>query len=150
MSGSRFTLQIGARRQVTIPARMMELLDLQENGELLCEIHDDQVTLTPILKVLRTDLPQELRQRFLARRGAKSTDLELDSFLDILAQGAAQPAQEAAPDWTQPIERDRAALSSPEPATDRAEEPAADRAQPTSRSRSSLNEDSPRRAKSEA
>ena len=86
MSTFQFRLPIGAKRQVTIPRELMRSLSLEEGHELLLEVAEsgDRATLTPIVSIPRTDLPKELQQKFLARRGSKPTDIPLGEFLGEL------------------------------------------------------------------
>ena len=48
----------------------------------LLEIKGDHAVLLPAVSVPRQELPEELRKKFLARRGAKSTDIPLDEFFE--------------------------------------------------------------------
>jgi predicted RNA-binding protein with RPS1 domain/bifunctional DNA-binding transcriptional regulator/antitoxin component of YhaV-PrlF toxin-antitoxin module len=92
MPALRFKLPIGAKRQVTIPRRCMEQLSLEVGGELLLEIVGDHAVLLPMVSVPRRDLPDEIRQKFEARRGQKSTDIPLDEFLGEMGYGEAAHA----------------------------------------------------------
>jgi bifunctional DNA-binding transcriptional regulator/antitoxin component of YhaV-PrlF toxin-antitoxin module len=85
MATAQFKLPIGAKRQVTIPRACMDLLSLEEGGELLLEVVGDHATLAPVVSIRRSDLPEELRKKFEARRGRKSSDIPLGEFLDELA-----------------------------------------------------------------
>jgi len=78
---AQFKLPIGTKRQVTIPRDCMDLLSLQEGNELLLEVAGGRATLTPIVSVRRDELPEDLRRKFEARRGAKPSDLPLSQFL---------------------------------------------------------------------
>ena len=99
MGTVQFKLPIGAKRQVTIPRDCMNLLSLEEGGELLLEIVGDHAILLPVVSVPRRDLPEELRKKFEARRGEKSSDIPLNEYLDrigyIAAEGSA-PRQTSA------------------------------------------------------
>jgi len=59
----------------------MELLSLEEGGELLLEIAGDHAILLPVVSVPRRDLPKELREKFESRRGAKPSDIPVGEFL---------------------------------------------------------------------
>jgi bifunctional DNA-binding transcriptional regulator/antitoxin component of YhaV-PrlF toxin-antitoxin module len=81
MATAQFKLPIGAKRQVTIPRDCMDLLSLEEGGELLLEIVGDRAVLLPVVSIPRRDLPEDLRKEFEARRGNKPTDIPLGEFL---------------------------------------------------------------------
>jgi bifunctional DNA-binding transcriptional regulator/antitoxin component of YhaV-PrlF toxin-antitoxin module len=81
MATMQFKLPIGAKRQVTIPRDLMNILSIEEGSELLLNVVGDHVTLTPLVSVPRNELPQELRLKFEARRGEKSSDVTLSKFL---------------------------------------------------------------------
>jgi AbrB family looped-hinge helix DNA binding protein len=78
----QFRLQIGAKRQVTIPKGCMDMLSLEEGGELLLEVMGDHAILLPVVSIPRRDLPENLRKRFQSRRGAKPSDIPLAKLLD--------------------------------------------------------------------
>lgn len=84
MATAQFKLPIGAKRQVTIPRACMDLLSLEEGGELLLEVVGDHATLAPVVSIRRSDLPEELRKKFEARRGKKASDIPLGEFLEEL------------------------------------------------------------------
>jgi bifunctional DNA-binding transcriptional regulator/antitoxin component of YhaV-PrlF toxin-antitoxin module len=88
MATVQFKLPIGAKRQVTIPMDCMDLLSLEEGGELLLEIVGDHAVLLPVVSIPRRDLPDELRKKFEARRGKKPSDLPLGEFLAEIGDGA--------------------------------------------------------------
>lgn len=92
MATVQFKLPIGAKRQVTIPRDCMDLLSLEEGGELLLEIVGDHAVLLPMVSVPRHELPEELRKKFESRRGAKSSDIPLAKFLDDIGYNSAKPA----------------------------------------------------------
>lgn len=85
-----FKLPIGAKRQVTIPKDCMSLLSLEEGGELLLEVVGDHAVLLPCVSVPRRDLPEDLRKKFLSRRGAKASDIPLGEFLDKIGYISAE------------------------------------------------------------
>ena len=82
MGTVQFKLPIGAKRQVTIPSKAMELLSLQQGDDLLLEIAGDRAILMPAVSVPRHELPEALRKKILARLGAKPTDIPLEKFLE--------------------------------------------------------------------
>ena len=92
MATMQFRLPIGAKRQVTIPRDCMKLLSLEEGGELLLEVEGDHATLHPMVSVPRRDLPEELRKKYLARRGAKESDIPLSEFLKHIGYTGAEVA----------------------------------------------------------
>lgn len=85
MATAQFKLPIGAKRQVTIPKNCMDLLSLEEGGELLLEIVGDHAVLLPVVSIPRRDLPEDLRKKFEARRGKKPSDIPLSEFLGELS-----------------------------------------------------------------
>jgi len=94
MAPIRFKLPIGAKRQVTIPRQCMELLGLDEGGELMLEIVGDHAVLLPVVSIPRRDLPEDIRRKFEARRGAKTTDIPVNDFLAEMGEGE-EPATAA-------------------------------------------------------
>lgn len=92
MAAVQFKLPIGAKRQVTIPKDCMDLLSLEEGGELLLEIVGDHAVLLPVVSIPRRDLPEELRKKFLSRRGEKDSDIPLSKFLGELGYNGVEPA----------------------------------------------------------
>lgn len=92
MATAQFRLPIGAKRQVTIPRDCMHLLSLEEGGELLLEIVDDHAVLLPVVSIPRRDLPEELRKKFLSRRGEKASDIPLSQYLDHIGYKSAESA----------------------------------------------------------
>ena len=110
MPTRQFRLSIGAKRQLTLPAELLEALQVPERGELLFEVIGDYAIVTPIVSVPRTHLPEELRRTFDSRRGAQPTDIPLAQFLsEIGYEGMAR--EPAAP--PQPSMRDRLASQTP-------------------------------------
>jgi antitoxin component of MazEF toxin-antitoxin module len=92
MATMQFRLPIGAKRQVTIPAACMKLLSLEEGGELMLEVAGDHAILHPMVSVPRWELPEELRQKFLSRRGVKESDVPLSEFLDKIGYKSSEVA----------------------------------------------------------
>jgi antitoxin component of MazEF toxin-antitoxin module len=76
-----FRLPIGNKCQVTIPRKCMGLLALDVGDDLLLEVKGDHAVLHPMVSVPRRELPEELRKKFEARRGSKSTDIPLKTLL---------------------------------------------------------------------
>ena len=104
MSTSQFRLSIGAKRQVTLPAELLEQLRVADRGELLVEVIGDHAVVTPMVSVPRAQLPEELRRTFESRRGARSSDMPLAKFLEEIGYQA--PAEEAiAPPRLSRVER---------------------------------------------
>jgi antitoxin component of MazEF toxin-antitoxin module len=98
MATMQFRLPIGAKRQVTIPVACMKLLSLEEGGELLLEVAGDHAILHPMVSVRRRELPDELREKYLSRMGAKESDIPLSEFLDHIgykSSAAAAPTKKA-------------------------------------------------------
>jgi len=92
MATMQFKLPIGAKRQVTIPTACMKLLSLEEGGELLLEVEGDHAILHPMVSVPRSELPEELRKKFLSRLGAKESDIPLSEFLDHIGYKSSEVA----------------------------------------------------------
>jgi antitoxin component of MazEF toxin-antitoxin module len=90
MATVQFKLPIGAKRQVTIPRDCMDLLSLEEGGELLLEVVGDHAVLLPVVSIARRDLPEELRKKYLSRRGEKSSDIPLSQFLSQIGYNSAE------------------------------------------------------------
>jgi hypothetical protein len=74
----------------------MDLLSLEEGGELLLEVVGDHAILLPLVSVPRRELPEDLRRKFEARRGAKASDIPLSQFLEEIGNQAAEKSQPAA------------------------------------------------------
>ena len=85
METMEFTLSVGAKRQVTIPQKLMNYLELQTGSQLRLEVSGGRGTLTPMVSVPREALPSALRAKFLSRTGMKDSDLSLKEFLDATA-----------------------------------------------------------------
>jgi hypothetical protein len=92
MATVQFRLPIGAKRQVTIPRDCMDLLSLEEGGELLLEVVGDHAVLLPVVSIARRDLPEELRKKYLSRRGEKASDIPLSQFLHRIGYNSAEGA----------------------------------------------------------
>jgi antitoxin component of MazEF toxin-antitoxin module len=92
MATVQFKLPIGAKRQVTIPRDCMDLLSLEEGGELLLEVVGDHAVLLPVVSIARRDLPEELRKKYLSRRGEKASDIPLSQFLNQIGYNSAEGA----------------------------------------------------------
>ncbi len=95
MGTLQFKLPIGAKRQVTIPRDCMNLLALEEGGELLLEIVGDHAILLPVVSIPRRDLPEDLRKKFEARRGKKASDVPLGEFLHQIGYNTSAQADSA-------------------------------------------------------
>jgi bifunctional DNA-binding transcriptional regulator/antitoxin component of YhaV-PrlF toxin-antitoxin module len=80
--------QIGTRRQLTIPEAVLKRYGLDDGSYVMIELMDDHFELHPVVPVKRSELPEELREKFLSRRGAKSSDVPLGKFLDKLGYKA--------------------------------------------------------------
>ena len=76
----QFKLQIGAKRQVTLPARLLELLALEEGSEIQIYVDKEHATLVPMVSVPRHLVSRALLQEMESRRGLRSSDLTLDEF----------------------------------------------------------------------
>jgi AbrB family looped-hinge helix DNA binding protein len=90
-----FTLVIGAKRQVTFPARLLELLSLKEGNEIEISVEDGQISLVPMVRVPRHFVSPALLERMEARRGAKPSDMSLGDFETWLAASTKAAAKQA-------------------------------------------------------
>ncbi len=95
-----FTLLIGAKRQVTFPARLLELLSLKEGNEVEISVEDGQISLVPMVRVPRHFISPSLLEKMEARRGAKPSDMSLDDFGAWLGTHAKAGAKQAAVEVT--------------------------------------------------
>jgi CspA family cold shock protein len=75
-----FTMVIGAKRQVTLPARLLELLSLHEGSQIQIIVDGDNVSFVPLISVPRHLLPSSLLEEMAARRGMKTTDVSLEAI----------------------------------------------------------------------
>jgi bifunctional DNA-binding transcriptional regulator/antitoxin component of YhaV-PrlF toxin-antitoxin module len=96
MPTSEFRLSIGAKRQLTLPAELLEQLQVPERGELLIQVIGDHAVVTPLVSVPRAQLPEELRRTFESRRGPHPSDIPLAQFLSEVGYKETAP-QAAAP-----------------------------------------------------
>jgi len=97
MANNRFRLSIGAKRQVTLPAELLDRLQVPERGELQLEVIGDHAVMTPMVSVPRSHLPEELRRTFESRRGAQPSDIPLAGFLEEIGYKAPAHKPAAAP-----------------------------------------------------
>jgi len=88
--------QIGTKRQLTLPKAILEYYGLGEGSHIIIEMKDNHLELHPVVPVKRNDLPEELREKFLSRRGAKGAAIPLSSFLDKIGYKAPQAKRPAA------------------------------------------------------
>jgi bifunctional DNA-binding transcriptional regulator/antitoxin component of YhaV-PrlF toxin-antitoxin module len=92
-----FRLLIGAKRQVTFPARLLELLSLKEGNEIDVSVEGGQISLVPMVSVPRHLISTALLQKMESRRGAKPSDLSLADFAAWLDSSANTAAAEPKP-----------------------------------------------------
>jgi hypothetical protein len=90
MTVQHFT-QIGTKRQLTLSKAILDHYGLGEGSPIVIEMKDNHLELHPVVAVKRSELPQELREKFLSRRGGKSTGVPLSNFLDKIGYKAPQP-----------------------------------------------------------
>ncbi|MDR3753320.1 MAG: AbrB/MazE/SpoVT family DNA-binding domain-containing protein [Terracidiphilus sp.] len=88
--------QIGTKRQLTLPKAILEYYGLGEGSHVLIEMKDNHLELHPVIPVKRNELPEELREKFLSRRGARGAPTPLSSFLDKIGYKAPQAKRPAA------------------------------------------------------
>jgi antitoxin component of MazEF toxin-antitoxin module len=93
-----FTMVIGAKRQVTFPARLLEILSLKEGNEIEISVDNGQISLVPMVKVPRHFVSPALLEKMEARSGVKQSDMSFDDFeawLDSAKPAAAQTPSSA-------------------------------------------------------
>lgn len=93
---ARQVTQIGTKRQLTMPKAFLDYYGLGEGSQLIIEMKEDHLELHPAFPVKRSELPEELREKFLSRRGAKETDVPLDTFLKKIGYETPRPKRSAA------------------------------------------------------
>jgi hypothetical protein len=71
----------------------MELLSLEQGGELLLEVVGDHAVLLPAVSIPRRELPDELRRKFESRLGAKPSDIPLKALLGEIDAALRKPAK---------------------------------------------------------
>ena len=74
----------------------------------MIEMKDNHLELHPMVAMKRNDLPEELREKFLSRRGASGPAVPLSSFLDKIGYKgpqAKEPAEAAETLMTDVAER---------------------------------------------
>jgi bifunctional DNA-binding transcriptional regulator/antitoxin component of YhaV-PrlF toxin-antitoxin module len=89
MTAQHFT-QIGTKRQLTLSKAILDHYGLGEGSPIVIEMKDNHLELHPVVAVKRNDLPAELREKFLSRRGSKGTAVPLSNFLDKISYKAPQ------------------------------------------------------------
>jgi bifunctional DNA-binding transcriptional regulator/antitoxin component of YhaV-PrlF toxin-antitoxin module len=89
----QFKLQIGAKRQVTLPVRLLELLALEEGSEIQIYVDKEHATLVPMVSVPRHLVSRALLQEMESRRGLRSSDLTLDEFATQIGVDAKSEAR---------------------------------------------------------
>jgi hypothetical protein len=87
MAAQHFT-QIGTKRQLTLSKAILDHYGLGEGSPIVIEMKDNHLELHPVVALKRTDLPEELREKFLSRRGSKSSGVPLNRFLDKMGYKA--------------------------------------------------------------
>jgi hypothetical protein len=100
--------QIGTKRQLTLSKAILDYYGLGEGSHVLIEMKDNHLELHPVVPLKRDELPEELREKFLSRRGAKSTDIPLSSFLAKIGYKGPQAKRSAAAAKTRPAQAEGA------------------------------------------
>lgn len=100
--------QIGTKRQLTLSKAILDYYGLGEGSHVLIEMKDNHLELHPVVPLKRDELPEELREKFLSRRGAKSTDIPLSSFLAKIGYKGPQAKRPAAAAKTRPAQAEGA------------------------------------------
>jgi AbrB family looped-hinge helix DNA binding protein len=95
-----FTLVIGAKRQVTFPARLLELLSLKEGNEIEISVDNGQISLVPMVRVPRHFISPALLEKMEERRGAKKSDMSLEDFESWLATSGEAAAKQSSTEET--------------------------------------------------
>lgn len=91
-----FTMVIGAKRQVTFPARLLEILSLKEGNEIEISVDNGQISLVPMVKVPRHFVSPALLEKMEARSGVKQSDMSFDDF-EAWLDSSAKPAAAQTP-----------------------------------------------------
>lgn len=91
-----FTLVIGAKRQVTFPARLLDILSLKEGNEIEISVENGQISLVPMVKVPRHFVSPALLQKMEARSGVKQSDMSFEDF-EAWLDSSAKPAAASTP-----------------------------------------------------
>jgi AbrB family looped-hinge helix DNA binding protein len=76
-----YDLVVGAKRQVTIPPKLLKQLALKEGDYLRVTVAGQTVSLEPMVSVPRSLVSDALLQEMEARRGSKANDLTLKEFV---------------------------------------------------------------------
>jgi CspA family cold shock protein len=92
----RFRLLIGAKRQVTLPARLLHLLSLQEGSQLQIDVDGDHISIVPLVSVPRHLVSPAVMREMESRRGIKDSDISLAEFARELRQEPVKTAPVAA------------------------------------------------------
>ena len=94
-----FKLSVGARRQITLPARLLELFSLSEGGELYVEfdLETGDAKLVPMVSIPRHLVSDSLLSEMNSRRGVKPTDLPLREFTAQVRAAAATETEHKHP-----------------------------------------------------
>jgi antitoxin component of MazEF toxin-antitoxin module len=100
MAANQFRLSIGAKRQVTLPAELLQQLQVPDRSDLFVEVINGHAVLTPMVTIPRAQLPETLRQTIQSRRGALNSDIPLAQLLQEI-DFSGTPAPPAAPPLSQ-------------------------------------------------
>ena len=96
-----YNVAIGAKRQVTLPARLLRQLSLREGDLVQLMMDGDEVKLVPMVSVPRHMVSPELLAEMNARRGAKADDMPLAEFAaEVRRMGEEAAKQEAGTEET--------------------------------------------------
>jgi hypothetical protein len=88
--------QIGTKRQLTLSKAILDYYGLGEGSSVMIEMKDDHLELHPVVALKRGELPQELREKFLSRRGAGGAEVPLSEFLKKIGYKAPRGKMRAA------------------------------------------------------
>ena len=96
MSVQQQMAQIGTKRQLTLSKAILDHYGLGEGSHVIIEMKDNHLELHPVVPVKRDELPEELREKFLSRLGAKGPVVPLSSFLDKIGYKGPRTKEPAA------------------------------------------------------
>jgi AbrB family looped-hinge helix DNA binding protein len=100
--------QIGTKRQLTLPKAVLEYYGLGEGSHIIIEMKDNHLELHPVVPLKREELPEELREKFLSRRGTRGPTVPLSSFLDKIGYKGPQAKRPAGIAKTRPAQAEGA------------------------------------------
>jgi bifunctional DNA-binding transcriptional regulator/antitoxin component of YhaV-PrlF toxin-antitoxin module len=76
-----FDVNVGTKRQFTIPTELYKQLGLKEGAPLRLTMHGETVHMEPLVSVPRRMISEELLAEMQSRRGNRANDVSLSEFL---------------------------------------------------------------------